>query len=139
MTVYNTLKCDLVYARKQLPHDIAYILYKDLDIYRDVAGIRAWVVDNMGMILRDMAVGEYDPAGHAHYYLRETGATLRDARAGDVLDIAPILERLGIAPEPINYKEPYMIEELEIAGDTAVLFSATGGNWSLPADTPMDV
>lgn len=58
--------------------------------------------------------------------------TLRDARAGDVLDIAPILERLGIAPEPINYKEPYVIEELEIAGDTAVLFSTAGGNWSLP-------
>lgn len=58
-----------------------------------------------------------------------------DLVPGDVFDIVPVLERLGVEPDPINHEQALTVEEVwEECPGVTVVCATEDGNWALPSD-----
>ena len=54
---------------------------------------------------------------------------------GDVFDIVPVLEKLGVEPDQIDHEQVYEVEEAwEEQPGVTVVCSTEGGNYALPSD-----
>ena len=61
---------------------------------------------------------------------------IRDLIPGDMFDAVPVLEKLGIEPDPLLYHGVlYEVEEVwEEQPGVMVVCSTEGGNYALPSD-----
>lgn len=60
---------------------------------------------------------------------------IKDLAPGDVFDVVPVLEKLGVEPDPINHEQLLTVEEVwEERPGVTVVCSTDAGNWALPSD-----
>lgn len=65
---------------------------------------------------------------------------IKDLKPGDMFDIVPVLEKLGIEPDAINHEQLYTVEEVwEEQPGVTVVYSTEDGNWALPSDWKVSV